>query len=142
RIGVQHMHGLMLSGIRQTVAGLLITGFFLLKGFKLPGKEVLSRLFFIGLVMLVGANGLMTWSMQYIPSGLGAIIAATVPIWMTIFSYFMVQQKGRLSPLLIAGMFIGFVGVAGIFSDYLGDLVNPDFRFGIMLIVVSCLCWS
>jgi len=142
RIGVQHMHGLMLSGIRQTVAGLLITGFFLLKGFRLPGKEVLSRLFFIGLMMLVGANGLMTWAMQYIPSGLAAIIAATVPIWMTIFSFFMVQQKGRLSPLLLAGMFIGFVGVAGIFSDYLGDLMNPDFRFGIMLILISCLCWS
>jgi drug/metabolite transporter (DMT)-like permease len=142
RIGVQHMHGLMLSGVRQAIGGLLITGFFLLKGYKLPGKEILSRLFIIGVLMLVGANGMLTWALKYIPSGLGAIIAATVPIWMTIFGFFLVQQKNRISPLLIAGMVIGFIGVVGIFSDYLGDLTNPDFRFGIMLAVISCLSWS
>jgi drug/metabolite transporter (DMT)-like permease len=142
RIGVRHMHGLMLSGLRQSVAGVLLVSFFLLKGYKLPGKAVLSRLFIIGMMMLVGANGLLTWAMKYIPSGLGAIIAATVPIWMTIFSFFLVQQKNRVSPLLIAGMIIGFIGVAGIFSDYLGDLMNPDFRFGIILVLISCLSWS
>ncbi|HEU4555136.1 MAG TPA: EamA family transporter [Chitinophaga sp.] len=142
RIGVRHMHGIMLSGIRQGAAGMLLVGFFLLKGYKLPGKAVLSRLFMIGMLMLVGANGLLTWALQYIPSGLGAIIAATVPIWMTIFSFFLVQQKSRVSPLLVAGMLIGFIGVAGIFSDYLADLVNPDFRFGIMLVLISCLSWS
>lgn len=136
------MHGLMLSGLRQSVAGVLLVSFFLLKGYKLPGKAVLSRLFIIGMMMLVGANGLLTWAMKYIPSGLGAIIAATVPIWMTIFSFFLVQQKNRVSPLLIAGMVIGFIGVAGIFSDYLGDLMNPDFRFGIILVLISCLSWS
>jgi drug/metabolite transporter (DMT)-like permease len=142
RIGVRHMHGLMLSGVRQSVAGLLLVGFFLLKGYKLPKKEILSRLFIIGTMMLVGANGMLTWALKYIPSGLGAIIAATVPIWMTIFSFFLVQQKNRISPLLIAGMVIGFIGVVGIFSDYLGDLTNPDFRFGIMLVLISCLSWS
>src|SRR5688572_30818613 len=142
RIGVQHMHGLMLSGVRQTVAGVLLVGFFLLKGYKLPGKEILSRLFIIGTMMLVGANGMLTWALKYIPSGLAAIIAATVPIWMTIFSFFLVQQKNRISPLLIAGMVIGFIGVLGIFSDYVGELTNPDFRFGIMLVLISCLSWS
>ena len=142
RIGVQHMHGLMLSGLRQAVAGVILVGFFLIKGYKLPKKAILSRLFIIGVLMLVGANGLLTWSLKYIPSGLGAIVAATVPIWMTIFSFFLVQQKGRISPLLIAGMVIGFIGVVGIFSDYLSDLMNPDFRFGIMLALISCLSWS
>jgi drug/metabolite transporter (DMT)-like permease len=141
RIGVRHMHGLMLSGVWQSVGGVLLVGFFLLKGYKLPGKEILSRLFIIGVMMLVGANGMLTWALKYIPSGLGAIIAATVPIWMTIFSFFLVQRN-RISPLLIAGMVIGFIGVIGIFSDYLGDLTNPDFRFGIMLVLISCLSWS
>ncbi|QJB32591.1 EamA family transporter [Chitinophaga oryzae] len=141
RIGVRHIHGIMLAGLRQSTAGLLLTGFFLLKGYKLPEKIVLSKLFVMGLLMLVGSNGLMTWAMQYIPSGLGAVISATVPIWITIFSYFLVK-KTRISIQLLVGMLLGFAGVAGIFYNYLSSLMNPDFRFGIMLSVFACICWA
>lgn len=141
RVGVQYMHGLLLAGIRQAAAGTILTAFFLLKGYKLPEKAVLSKLFMIGMMMLVGSNGLFTWALQYIPAGLAAIIAATVPIWMTIFSYFLVRRD-PLSPLLIAGMVLGFIGVIGIFYDYLGSLANPDFRFGIILVLLGCMFWS
>ena len=141
RIGVRHMHGLMLAGIRQTIAGTLLISFFLLKGYKLPDKMILSRLFFIGVMMLCLSNGLITWALQYIPSGLCAIIVATVPIWITFFSYFLVQRH-RLSPLLITGMLVGLIGVGGIFFDYLSSLVNPAFRLGIFLTFIACISWA
>ncbi len=103
------MHGMMLAGLRQTSAGLILVAFFMARGYKLPQVPVLSRLFIIGTIMLCGSNGLMTWAMQYIPSGLGAIIAATVPIWITIFSFFLVQ-KTKVTGQLIAGMAIGLLG--------------------------------
>jgi drug/metabolite transporter (DMT)-like permease len=140
-VGVRHMHGVMLAGIRQAVAGFLITGFFLLRGYKLPEKMVLSKLFIIGTLMLCGGNGLLTWAMKYIPSGLGAIIAATIPIWITIASYFLVQRT-RLSLQLIIGMILGFGGVAGIFYNYLSSLMNPDFQFGILIAFGSCIFWA
>ncbi|MCW3464454.1 EamA family transporter [Chitinophaga nivalis] len=140
-VGVRYIHGMMLAGLRQSSAGFLIIGFFLLKGHKLPEKIVLSKLFVIGLLMLCGSNGLFTWAMQYIPSGLGAIIAATVPIWITLFSYFLVQRT-RLSLQLIIGMILGFGGVAGIFYNYLSSLVNPDFQFGIFLSFCACIFWA
>jgi drug/metabolite transporter (DMT)-like permease len=140
-VGVRHMHGVMLAGIRQAVAGFLITGFFLLKGYKIPGKIVLSKLFVIGTLMLCGGNGLLTWALRYIPSGLGAIIAATIPIWITITSYFLVQRT-RLSLQLIIGMILGFGGVAGIFYNYLSSLMNPDFQFGIIIGFISCIFWA
>lgn len=140
-IGVRHVHGLVLAGIRQTIAGTLLTGFFLLKGYKLPEKVVLSRLFVIGMIMLCGSNGLLTMAMRYIPSGLGAIIAATVPIWITLFSYFLVQ-KTKFSVQLIIGMALGFIGVGGIFYDYLSSLMNPDFRFGIILAIIGSILWA
>lgn len=140
-VGVRHMHGVMLAGIRQGTAGLLLTGFFLLRGYKLPEKMVLSKLFIIGTLMLCGGNGLLTWAMKYIPSGLGAIIAATIPIWITITSYFLVQRT-RLSLQLIIGMILGFGGVAGIFYNYLSSLMNPDFQFGILIAFVSCIFWA
>jgi len=140
-VGVRHMHGVMLAGIRQAVAGFLITGFFLLRGYKLPEKMVLSKLFVIGTLMLCGGNGLLTWAMKFIPSGLGAIIAATIPIWITIASYFLVQRT-RLSLQLIIGMILGFGGVAGIFYNYLSSLMNPDFQFGILIAFGSCIFWA
>jgi drug/metabolite transporter (DMT)-like permease len=92
-------------------------------------------------MMLCLSNGLITWAMQYIPSGLCAIIVATVPIWITIFSYFMVQRT-RLSPLLIVGMLIGLLGVVGIFYNYLSSLTNPAFRLGIILTLIACISWA
>lgn len=141
RIGVRHTHGLMLAGVRQTIAGVLLTGFFLLRGFKFPEKIILSRLFVIGVMMLCMSNGLITWAMQYIPSGLCAIIVATVPIWITIFSYFLVQRT-KFTILLITGMLVGLLGVGGIFYDYLPSLANPEFRFGIFLTLISCISWA
>jgi drug/metabolite transporter (DMT)-like permease len=141
RIGVQHMHGMMLAGLRQTSAGVILTAFFLLRGYKLPEMPVLSRLFVIGVIMLCGSNGLMTWAMQYIPSGLGAIIAATVPIWVTIFSFFLVQRT-RISWQLIAGMIIGLLGIGGIFYDNLAHLMEPEYRFGVLLITAACVFWA
>lgn len=141
RIGVQHMHGMMLAGLRQTAAGVILTAFFLIKGYKLPQVPVLSRLFVIGVIMLCGSNGLMTWAMQYIPSGLGAIIAATVPIWITIFSFFLVQ-KTRISYQLVIGMLIGLAGIGGIFYNNLAHLMEPEYRFGVMLITLACVFWA
>ncbi|MFB6453943.1 EamA family transporter [Chitinophaga sp. Hz27] len=141
RVGVRHIHGITLAGLRQGAAGLLIILFFLIRGYKLPERIVLSKLFVIGLLMLCGSNGLLTWAMQYIPSGLGAIIAATVPIWITLFSYFLVQRT-RISIQLIIGLILGFAGVAGIFYNYLSSLVNPDFQFGILLSFMACIFWA
>lgn len=141
RIGVQHMHGIMLAGLRQTAAGIILVAFFMLRGYKLPELPILSRLFVIGVLMLCGSNGLMTWAMQYIPSGMGAIIAATVPIWITVFSYFLVQ-KTRISIQLVLGMVIGMIGIGGIFYDHLKELMNPEYRLGVMLIGVACVFWA
>lgn len=141
RIGVRHVHGLMLAGIRQSIAGLLLTGFFLLRGYKFPEKIILSRLFVIGVMMLCLSNGLITWAMQYIPSGLCAIIVATVPIWITIFSYFLVQRT-KFTVMLVTGMGVGLLGVGGIFYDYLASLTNPEFRFGILLTLIACISWA
>ncbi len=140
-IGVKYIHGITLSGLRQTTAGFILIAIFLLRGYKIPQRVVLSKLFVIGLLMLCGSNGLMTWAMKYIPSGLGAIISATVPIWITLFSYFLVQ-KTKLSLQLIIGLVLGFAGVAFIFYNYLSSLMNPEFRFGIILSILACIFWA
>jgi len=44
--------------------------------------------------------------------------------------------------MLFVGLLIGFAGIAGIFYDYLSELLNPEFRFGILLAFIACISWS
>ncbi|MEI2710825.1 MAG: EamA family transporter [Chitinophagaceae bacterium] len=46
----------------------------------LPTKKQLQQLFFLSIFTFVFANGFSTWSLQYIPSGLGALIGALYPL--------------------------------------------------------------
>jgi drug/metabolite transporter (DMT)-like permease len=92
-------------------------------------------------MLLCLGNGLATWAIQYIPSGLGSVMSAIGPVFIAIFSYFLVG-KFRWSPLLIIGMLLGMIGVMGISFDYLEDFLNPNFTFGIILNILATLIWS
>jgi drug/metabolite transporter (DMT)-like permease len=82
----------------------------------------------------------MNWSLQHIPSGIGAILAATTPIWMVIFgAMFGVPTKLRRE--LVLGILVGLLGIAGIFRDYLTELLNPEFRWGILFGLTSTMTW-
>jgi drug/metabolite transporter (DMT)-like permease len=141
RIGAQHMPGLFMAGIRQFVSGLILVSFFLLKGYSLPGKDILKKISIQGIFLLCFANGFLTWSLEYISSGLAAIIAALVPLFVTVFSIWL-SKRTRISRLMILGMAIGLGGVVTIFYDYLGEVHNKSFVFGVVLALLSTLSWS
>src|SRR5437762_2988209 len=86
RIGAQHIPGLFVSGVRQFSSGLILVCFFLSKGYSIPRWEVLKKISVQGILLLCVANGLLTWSLEYISSGLAAVIAALVPLFVTLFT--------------------------------------------------------
>ena len=141
RIGAQHMPGLFMAGIRQFSSGLILVGFFLAKGYSLPNKEIMRKISIQGIFLLCFANGFLTWSLEYISSGLAAIIAALVPLFVTVFSIWL-SNCTKISRLMILGMIIGLGGVVTIFYDYLGQIHNRSFVFGVVLALLSTLSWS
>ena len=141
RIGAQHMPGLFVSGVRQFSSGLILVSFFLAKGYSLPGWNALKRISLQGILLLCVANGLLTWSLEYISSGLAAIIAALVPLFITIFTI-LLSRCAKITRWMVIGMIVGFGGVLTIFYDYLGQLQNKSFLFGVVLALVSTLTWS
>jgi drug/metabolite transporter (DMT)-like permease len=141
RIGAQHMPGLFVSGVRQFTSGLILVSFFLVRGYSLPGWDTLKKISLQGILLLCIANGLLTWSLEYISSGLAAIIAALVPLFITIFTIWL-SQCTKISRWMIVGMLIGLAGVITIFYDYLGQLHNKTFLFGVILALLSTLSWS
>lgn len=141
RIGAQHMPGLFLSGVRQFSSGSILVGFFLLRGYKLPAWNELKKISLQGILLLCIANGSLTWSLQYISSGLAAVIAALVPLFIALFSIWL-SKCAQMTKWMIGGLLIGFAGVLTIFYDYLNLLKNGSFVTGISLAFLSTLAWS
>src|SRR5262245_23864741 len=86
RIGAQEMPGLFLAALRQFISGSILLTLFLLRGYSIPDKTTLKKIFIQGLLMLCIGNGLSTWAVQYITSGLAAVIAALIPLLVVLFS--------------------------------------------------------
>ena len=135
------MPGLFVSGIRQFVSGSILVSFFLLKGHPLPGREILKKISIQSIFLLCIANGLLTWSVEYISGGLAAIIAALVPLFIALFTAWL-SKCGKITRTMLIGLLIGFAGVFTIFYDYLAQLHNKSFLLGVILAVISTMSWS
>lgn len=136
---VQYIPALQLAGIRQFIGGFLWVGYFLYKKTPWPKGKQWKTILILSMLNFVLSNGLSTWGVKYISSGLGAIINAVFPIWIVIITLFRGEKLARLS---VFGLIISFGGVCVIFYEYLNDFINPNFRFGILLSVLATISWA
>jgi len=142
KIGIQGIHPLFFSAIRQTLGGSCFLLFFLATGKAvLPSPRQWGQLIVLAFLLFVASNGLTTWGIKYISSGLGAILGATFPLIVALIDLVTGHHK-KPSPLALAGLILGFAGVAVIFYDHLADFANPDFRFGIILSFIAACTWA
>lgn len=137
--GVKHMPALQLAGIRQFIGAVCYLSFFILKKAPWPKGKQWRSIFILAILNFVLSNGLSTWGVKYISSGLGAVIGAIFPLWIVIISMFNGEKLARLS---IVGLLVSFMGVCVVFSDYLSDLIKPDFQLGILLSITATITWA
>jgi len=131
--------GLQVAGIRQFLAGTLYIVFFLLKKQPWPKGAQWITIGILSVLNFMLSNGLSYWGLQYISSGLGAIIGAIFPLWIVIISLF---EGVRLPVKALTGLVLGFGGVCIIFYDHLKDFLNADFTLGIILSVAATISWA
>jgi len=136
RIGVASWPPLMMAGVRFMIAGVLLTTFLLCKGAARPSARQMVNAGMIGILLLAVGNGLVTVAehMQ-VPSGITAIIVATVPLFAVCFGCFWGMRATRLE---WAGIILGLMGI--ILLNTGGNLTgNP---LGALLIVVASVSWA
>ena len=137
--GVKYMPAIQLCAIRQVLGGSVYLIYFILTKHPWPkGKQWITILILSALNFML-SNGLSTWGVQYISSGLGAIIGAIFPLWLVLIALF---GGDRMPQKAILGMVMGFGGVCIIFYDHLKDFLNADFTKGIILSVIATISWS
>lgn len=141
KISAHYMPGLFVAGVRQAVSGAILVGYFKSRGYAWPDKKSLLKIAIQGFFLLCISNGLLTWAMEYIDSGLGAIIAGMVPLFVALFSIWLLRFA-RFTPLMVVGLLVGFGGIVTIFYEHFVQLLDSRFAFGIGLALIATISWS
>lgn len=136
RIGVESWPPMMLAGLRFLLAGAVLIAFLLLRGERLPGWRATGNAALVGILLLAVGNGAVTIAEhQQVPSGIAAVMVATVPLFAMCFSRLFGMPTRWIEWLGIA------VGLAGIIllnsGGHLGG--NP---WAALMILVGSISWA
>lgn len=111
-VAVRHVLPLTYVWLRLTIAAAAMWLFVRARGQEvgLP-REVWGSIFLLALLNNAIPFALFGWGQTHIASGLASILNATTPIWGVVVAHFLTHDE-RMSPRKIAGVLLGFGGVA------------------------------
>ena len=111
-VAVRHVQPLTYVWLRLTIAAAAMWLFLRFKGqgLGLPAGAW-GSIFLLALLNNAVPFALFGWGQTHIASGLASILNATTPIWGVVVAHFLTHDE-RMSPRKIAGVLLGFGGVA------------------------------
>ena len=111
-VAVKHVHPLTYVWLRVTIAAAAMWLFLRFKGQSLGlPASAWGSIFLLALLNNALPFALFGWGQTHIASGLASILNATTPIWGVLVAHFLTHDE-RMTPRKIAGVLLGFGGVA------------------------------
>jgi len=141
RVGVREVPPFLLAALRFLVAGLVLYGWMLAQGERSPNGRQWMSAFLLALLIFVVDYGLLFWAEQRVPSGVAAVMMATIPAFMALSEIIFLRTQ-RLTVRLALALFIGMGGVAVLMSHSFNFGGAPIDRTGAMALIVASISWS
>lgn len=142
RFAIETLPPLTMAAIRFLIAGVLLYGWAWSRGVPHPTPRQWKAGAISGTLLLVGGNGGVVLAEQWIPSGLAALIVATVPLWLVLLDW-LFGRGGRPSGRTTIGLVVGFGGVAFLGgSPGVGAGGNVLELLGGLLVVGGSISWA
>ena len=142
RFAVDTIPPFLMAGTRFLIPGLLLVIWRRAAGDPAPTRRQWLSTAFIGLLLLLGGNGLVSWAEQRIDSGIAALLVGTVPIWMVLTdTLFSSKQRPRL--MAIIGLLTGFGGIVVLVGPR--TLISGESNYdllGIGAVLLAAFFWS
>lgn len=108
---------LLTNAIRFLVGGILFFLFTLLRGYRIPSLKQWLAAAWIGMLLSGIGNCVVAYAIGFMPTGLVALLVATLPGWMVgLDYYFFAKQKP--SWLTVLGLVVGLVGMAVLLNPF------------------------
>ncbi|MFG2878529.1 EamA family transporter [Streptomyces sp. NPDC048337] len=139
RIVVETMPPFLSAGARFITAGLLLAGGVAWRfgpaALKATRAQVGSAVL-VGLLLILGGNGLVVLAETSVPSGLAALLVAAVPMWVVVLR----AGTGDRPPLrTLGGVLVGLAGLAVLTSPGIGGAVRLS---GVLMVLGASVLWS
>ena len=141
KMGVTHMPAFEMASIRQFLGGSLYVSFFLIKGEKLPTKQQFLWLLGMSLLMFVSSNGIATYGLKFITSGLAALIAALYPLSVVLIERYYYKAI-KITPKTSIGLCLGLLGIGFIFYKDSLTVHGSNYILGVVLSFLAMITWS
>jgi drug/metabolite transporter (DMT)-like permease len=140
RVAVESMPPLLMAGIRFVVAGMVLVVWRLAvlgKDAKLPTPREWRSAAIVGALLMLGGNGGVAFAELSVPSGITALIVATVPLWIAVFDRVFFRRS--LSAQRVAGLAIGFGAVAFLVGSRGGGGLDA---LGTSVALAGAIAWA
>lgn len=140
RIAVETMPPLLMAGVRFLVAGAFLMAITARMGGASAdpiGRRQWRATAITGALLLVGGNGGVSYGEQFVPSGVVALLVATVPLFIALLGAVFLGK--RLPKVAVAGIVAGLIGTAVLLRPGAIGAVDPRHM---LLVLVSPLAWS
>lgn len=140
RVAVESIPPFLMSGVRYSLAGALLLGWVAFRGGLsegLPTRRQWAASLLTGVGLIAFGNGGVTWGEQYVPSGLAAIIVATMPIWIAVIARLFYGD--RITALAAIGLGLGFAGLVILVGP---AAVRPVELLGMLAVLLAAIGWA
>jgi drug/metabolite transporter (DMT)-like permease len=141
RFAVETIPPFIMAGTRYLLPGILLLVWRRLAGDPAPTRKQWIAGVIVGLFLLLGGNGLVSWAEQRVDSGVAALIIGTAPIWMVIFDAALARERPRWQ--VIIGLVVGFGGILLLIGP--GSLFSGHSHYdllGLGILMLAALLWS
>ncbi len=141
-LGLRSMPPFLLMGGRSVLAGLVLLGVSRLRSSGLPAVKEWLAAALGGVLLFAGCHGTLAYTEQHVPSGLAAVMLATIPFWIALLNFLAPGAGRRPKAASLIGMLPGLVGVALIAWHGAGRgqaAIEPTM---VALLLAAALSWA
>jgi len=141
RIGVREVPPFLLAAMRFLAAGLVLYGWTIVRGERSPNGRQWMSAFALAVLIFVIDYGLLFWAEQRVPSGIAAVMMASIPVFMALSEIVFLGTQ-RLTVRLAFALLIGIGGVAVLMSHSLNLGGTPIDRAGAVALIIASMSFA
>jgi drug/metabolite transporter (DMT)-like permease len=141
RVGVREVPPFLFAAMRFTVAGVVLYAWMRLSGTPAPSRREWVAAIFLGTLIFLVDYGCLFWAEQRLPSGIAAVVLATIPVFITLLEIIFLRTQ-RLTLRLALALLVGLCGVAVLMSHSFSLGEVPINRAGALALLIAAFTWS